>query len=131
MSKSKSKSKLEVPELEALGEALEEMAADNSELAEDLEETAVDSSELAEDLEETAVDSSELSDEAQVPDVSIVGMKMHEKLILSGNYVVENLGGGDVYVNDGVLYTGDSISINGDIVLYTTCYPKVKLSKFK
>ena len=64
------------------------------------------------------------------PEISVIKLQMHKKLLLVGNYLIENIGGGDVQVNGMSLCVGESISVSGDILLYADCFPKVRLSKF-
>jgi len=48
-----------------------------------------------------------------------------------GTISIENIIGGDVLVNDSILYTGDVIKITDRAVLLSECYPKVKITKYR
>lgn len=70
------------------------------------------------------------SAENKFEQVKEVKLLMHTKTVLDGDYLIENLGGGDLHVNSEIIYTGNSIRVSGEIVLYATCFPRVRLTKF-
>jgi hypothetical protein len=62
-----------------------------------------------------------------------VKLESHKPVVVehAGVMKVENIIGGDIKVNDSILYTGDSIDVENKAILFSECFPKVKITKYR